>query len=113
MIVALSAPMAPVVPLFVVADSTKTAKPRMKERTRTAPTRWANESFLTIRMPLSSAAPPGSIGSTLDGGLQRGRGSRVAGCQCRHGSPLDRQRQPGRRPDGERETPDRRFGTGA
>src|ERR1700677_510078 len=105
MIVALSAPMAPVVPLSVVADSTKTAKPRMKERASTIPTRWANESFLTIRMPLSSAARRRSIGSTRDGGLQRGRGGGVTGRQRRHGSALDRQRQPRGRPDDERTTP--------
>jgi hypothetical protein len=53
MIVALSAPMAPVVPLFVVApDRRNTAKPRMKESARTAPRRWAKESFLNIRMLL-------------------------------------------------------------
>lgn len=55
MIVALSAPMALVVPLFVGADSTNTAKPRMKESATTAPTRWVNESFLTKGMPLFRA----------------------------------------------------------
>jgi hypothetical protein len=50
--------MAPVVPLFVVVpDSTNTAKPAMKEMARTAPRRWANESFSNIRVLLSMTAP--------------------------------------------------------
>jgi len=58
-IIALSDPIAPVVPLFVVApDSTYTAKPTMKERARTTPRRWRDESFWDVRMLLSIMATP-------------------------------------------------------
>jgi hypothetical protein len=57
MIVALSARMAPVVPLLVVAPvSTNTANPAMKEHASTAPTRRAIEVFPKIRMLLSTTA---------------------------------------------------------